>query len=714
MKKGTNKMTMEKGMKTVVVALAVVACAGTAGMLAGCSTLPGNEAKTVRKIVIDPDAKPIRNLADSSCFPVLGYAGSLCGDGEDANRFFVEDRENTARAFRQAGARFVRQWSAVRQWQTGAGCSLQTDKKTNAVKVSHPEFRTDMKNVFQFYKDYGIKVILTLENYGVITNLEKNVHSSDIKDVKRVICDYVKWIVDNGFQECVGGLELGNEPYWMGGSMDKEGALTPETYAARWCEIIPEIKKIWPKAELGIPLAEYFQADPDIAAVRNRTLGAESLAAKGYFDASNLNRWSARFVMAMSNQLHNVGHVIYHSYGADAPFSATYWGIMRYRRFTDAFPELKGKKFWITEWRDRSDEDVPSSQRYRETLNKSAFMLMMTAQADVDCMNLHEFRCQTGSVMWSWPDNKNKTGNWVVQWMHHGPDRADYDSIGKARIVIGSMGPAMQNIVESLRRYPVVLDYGSDNHGSYSEGCSNAVWSCSDYYGSVLDYRLALKQGKTKDEMPEINGDCEYLITMSPGKNLVAFHAVNMNNEPVEFDLEFPEMWLAHCPDYRVVECPEEFLDAHEIPGYRFTKEYAYQPYAMPVGTYRIKIPANSVTTLTIPVGKTWKGNRAREYIIDALTLAEVPAPRVKCGKDQSPDDYRYLDALSHGAKFTVIEKGRKTCDWTIGKFRDEKSVVAEVFKDEVNKIEISFACDLDDTAARDMLKEKLFKLYRR
>ena len=134
----------------------------------------------------------------------------------------------------------------------------------------------------------------------------------------------------------------------------------------------------------------------------------------------------------------------------------------------------------------------------------------------------------------------------------------------------------------------------------------------------------------------------------------------------------------------------------------------------MPVGTYRIKIPANSVTTLTIPVGKTWKGNRAREYIIDALTLAEVPAPRVKCGKDQSPDDYRYLDALSHGAKFTVIEKGRKTCDWTIGKFRDEKSVVAEVFKDEVNKIEISFACDLDDTAARDMLKEKLFKLYRR
>ena len=68
---------------------------------------------------------------------------------------------------------------------------------------------------------------------------------------------------------------------------------------------------------------------------------------------------------------------------------------------TEAFPELRGKKFWITEWRDRSDEEVPSHQRFRETLNKSAFMLMMVAHPDVDGMNLHEFRCQTGSLMWS-------------------------------------------------------------------------------------------------------------------------------------------------------------------------------------------------------------------------------------------------------------------------------------------------------------------------
>ena len=289
----------------------------------------------------------------------------------------------------------------------------------------------------------------------------------------------------------------------------------PEDYAARWCEIVPEIKRIFPECEIGMPLAEYFSADPDIAAVRARTEQAEKIEAKGYFDASCMNQWSARFIKAMAPQLHNVSHVIYHSYGADAPFSATYWGLRRYRRFTEAFPELKGKKFWITEWRDRSDEEVPSHQRFRETLNKSAFMLMMAAHPDVDGMNLHEFRCQTGSLMWSNWDPKTKTGSWQVQWMNGGPDRPDFESAGESRAVVGSMGPAMQLMVESLLRYPVVMDFGSANYGAFSAGASNAVWACSDYYASVLDRRLGIRKGLATADLPKVKGDCEYLVTRS-------------------------------------------------------------------------------------------------------------------------------------------------------------------------------------------------------
>ena len=378
---------------------------------------------------------------------------------------------------------------------------------------------------------------------------------------------------------------------------------------------------------------------------------------------------------------------------------------------------LKGKDFWITEWRDRSDEDVPSHTRYRETLTKMGYMLMMLAQPDVACMNLHEFRCQTGTLAWSYPDGKNKTGNWSVQWMDGAGDRPDFDSIGESRVYVGSMGPAMQNVVESLRRIPVVLDFGSDNRGAYSEGCSNAVYACSDYYGSVLDYRFALRQGKTGEELPRINGDCSYLITRDAGKGKLCFFAVNTKGEDVSFDLEFPELWNAGSPEYRVETCPEKYLDAHEIAGHRLAETYAYSPYRFyPYGRpYRITIPANSVTTVWIPVHKTWNGNRAQQMVRETLTLEQPPVNRPLHGEDQSPDDFYYLDtfgllSLRIGAKLTVTENGRKSVDTTIGRFRDEKDVWTFAIKKD--KLEINLVCDKIEKSAFDALCARLCQFY--
>lgn len=698
---------MKTSAMQIVLAGVVVAIAGA------CQMKSQDEKKRpVRTITLNLNAKPIRDISKSSSSPILGYAGAGVHGGEDAKWLFETHRKEAAAVFRKCGARFVRQWNAVRQWQFGAGALFVRDRKTGKVKNRFAHMTTDMYNAFSFYKEYGIKVVLTLENYGSITNFETHATTSDINYVKKDICDYVKWIVDNGFKEVVAGFELGNEPYWAGRRMFTDPNCTPERFAERWCAIIPEIKKIFPECKIGMPLAEYFSADPDIAAVRARTEQAEKLEAKGYFDASSLNQWSARFIKAMESQLHNVSHVIYHTYGADAPFSATYWGIRRYRLFSEAYPQLKGKKFWITEWRDRSDEEVPSHMRFRETLNKSAFMLMMIAQPEIDGMNLHEFRCQTGSLAWSFWDNKNKTGNWSVQWMNGGPDRPDYDSVGESRVHIGSMGPAMQLMVESLRRNPLVMDFGSDNYGSYSEGCSNAVWACSDYYASVIDYRQGIRKGLPAEKMPKIKGDCQYLITCDKTKNIWAIHCVNMNPEDVEFDVAFNGCCNPGAPDIRVTCCEERFADAHEIAGFgRLSREYAYQPYAVEAGKYRVKIPGNSVTTITIPVRRGGMHSAAMRAL-RAAAIHDEPFPvRPECGADQKAEDYHYYGAIGRYARFTFKNNGRVHCDVSVGNISD--GMALKIFKGEDEKAnkQASLVTDIQDAEIIENLKAELKKL---
>lgn len=670
------------------------------------------QKRPVRTITLKLNAKPIRDISASSSCPILGYAGAGVGGGEDSKWLFETHRKEAAAVFRKCGARFVRQWDAVRQWRQGAGARMLWSKKLGKMENRHPEMTTDMKNAFSFYKEYGIKVMLTLENYGVITNNVTGAGTSDIEYVKKEICEYVQWIVDNDFKEVVAGFELGNEPYWMGHAMYTNEGCSPERYAERWCAIVPEIKKIFPECKIGMPLAEYFSADPDIAAVRARTDQAEKLEANGYFDASSMNQWSARFIKAMKSQLHNVSHVIYHSYGADAPFSATYWGIRRYRLFTEAFPELKGKKFWITEWRDRSDEEVPSHMRFRETLNKSAYMLMMVAQSDVDGMNLHEFRCQTGSMVWSFWNDKAKTGSWSVQWMNGGPDRPDYDSVGESRVYVGSMGPAMQLMVESLRRNPLVMDFGSDNYGSYSEGCSNAVWACSDYYASVIDYRTGIRKGLASEKMPKIKGDCQYLITCDKGKNIWALHCVNMNPHDVDFDIEFDGYCNPGAPDIRVTCCEERFADAHEIAGTaRLSREYAYQPYAVEAGKYRITIPGNSVTTVTIPVRRGGMHSAALRILTAAVVHDEPFSSHPECGADQKPEDYHHYGVPRRYARLVMHKNGHLECNTSVGDLVDGSALKIFKIEDKEKKISAVLETDIEDAAILKELKKDVTKL---
>ena len=198
---------MKTIMKKSILAVAMAALAGACQMK---NQEP--EKRPVRTITLNLNAKPIRDISQSSSSPILGYAGAGVGGGEDSKWLFETHRKEAAAVFRKCGARFVRQWDAVRQWQRGAGSYFFLDSKTGKAKNRFPHMTTDMYNAFSFYKEYGIKVVLTLENYGSITNFETLASTPDINYVKKDICDYVKWIVDNGFKEVVAGFELGNEP----------------------------------------------------------------------------------------------------------------------------------------------------------------------------------------------------------------------------------------------------------------------------------------------------------------------------------------------------------------------------------------------------------------------------------------------------------------------------------------------------------------------
>ena len=549
------------------------------------------EAAKVNDLIIDPEMKPIRNVKDSTCAPIMGYAGSLVGEGQFSKTFFVDDREQTARVFREAGVRLVRQWDAVRQWQTGAGAGRAYRKQPG---LNYEEESCDMKEVFSFYKEQGIKALLTLENYGVYTDVRQGVSTNDLEIVKRTICDYVRWIVDNDFKSCVGGFELGNEPYWAGNDLDKN---SPEAYAQRWIPIVTAIKEIWPEAPIGIALAEYMKGDPDVKAVRARMLAEKRVVRKSYFDESTLNQWSGRYVVAMKPVLDRIDHVIYHAYGGAIPESCSYCGVQRFRGFTKAFPELEGKKFWITEWRERSDEDNRSHQHFDNSLFKGSYMMMMIAQPDVDALNLHEFGTLSGGLYRSGlatesaPSWHNRTDpRWNVQWNSATADRPNWGYVGRPQLEVGIAGPVFRLLTEAVRYHPLLLKFAAERSGYANPNPEAAVWAGSQYYGN----------GKRED--------VQVLVACNEKKTEAVVMAINFYREPRQLPIRPKDKWKLLSPDVRVYCCPTEHLYDSELPGEgRFTQQYGYEQRTGGTDPLVVTLPENSVVTITIPLKRIAK-----------------------------------------------------------------------------------------------------------
>ena len=556
--------------KTVICSIAVIAAATVA------------QAEWPVTIIADADDTPIKDLRNSTSAPDLGYAGAMLESSTlIAEWFYISNRVESAKLIRDAGAWVVRPWSANDLWQRGMAWATTKDREAMMKKYRNGVL-IDPHAYFSFWKENGMKAILCLEQYGVYGDAEKGTRVSDIETTKKVICDYVQWIVDNGYKECVAGFELGNEPYFGN---------DPELYGQRWSEIVPAMKSIWPEMKIGMPLAEYRPNDPDIAAVRARATGLDWVQGGGEFSFGRLNQWSGRFVVAMSNQLHNISHVIYHFYGADAAYGCGPSGFARVKNFAKVFPEIADKRVWITEWRERSDEDDRCHQTFSSSLWKGHYLLSCLAQPNIDGISLHNLATLAGGLAVS-------TGSWMVQWDPSGRDYPDPDYEGVPRMEVGPSGPVFSIYTEALKSHPLVLNHGNCE----KQGKDVIIWACALYYGSTWAQVNALAKNKP---MPPVKGNVEWVVTMNADKTSLSVLMVNSNTRKLDMPIKLKGVKFAGEPVVKSVTIAEGHVYSHLIPGERPLWKISEQKLARLEGDKAVlPIGPNTVQSVTIPLKK--------------------------------------------------------------------------------------------------------------
>ena len=534
---------------------------------------------------LDLKAKPIKEMKSTANGVAMGVNGAmeawLCGvDGND-DILYVSNKVETARIYRQAGLRVMRLQGMNTWWN-----SRMKRTKDGKYPLTNPTA------TFDFWKANHVKVFVCLE-------------CASQPEVANCL-EIIKWIADNDYKDQVVGIEMGNETY------------ASKNYYKRaefWPQVIDGAHKFWPKLSFGIVIGEYMENDPDIAQIAARMKSAEKLSHgwtydDGYFSADEANRNTARFVEAMSNHLHKVDHIIYHGYGAETPYSCSYYGFQRFRNFIEAYPQLKGRKYWLTEVRLRSDEDNRCQRIFRETLLWSHYALMALCQPETDALLQHQASALSGVVYQS-------TGRaWCGQWMdgsHWGgreiPDyAAPYD---QPQLEVGSMGVLYRLFTEAIMDHPTFLAHGT----SKQRDTEDAFFTSARITDQAYKRRRALIEGASKETAPKVEGEMEWVAASGSGE--ICLLMVNTKSVPETVKVTVKDKQF-FAPMYRTLSCPEEFVDCRAIPGdgpvwkqmsWEDTQsgfsEIPMEPYAKlkpKCDVLTVTIAPHTVQTVTVPI----------------------------------------------------------------------------------------------------------------
>jgi putative protease len=522
---------------------------------------------------------PIKDQRDSRAGTGVGYSGSM---GQERHcftkQFFVNEPDKSWEILRAGGYWFDRSYNTSQHWQRSIRLDYVKDPVERAKlekKVVHPRY------FYDWCKKHGVRSLNVLECTSSITNYVTGATSSALNDVKKGILDYVKWIVDNGYKDQIVGFELGNEPYF--GS-------NPEESAARWSVIVPEIKKIFPEVDIGISVAEYREGDPDIAAVRRRSTAVDKWFEGGdYYGFNRVNQWSGRFIVSSSNFMHHISHVIYHFYGGNSADGLGPCGYRRIRHFAKAFPEVANKRVWVTEWRERSDEDCRCHQMFSSTLTKAHYILSSTAAKMFDCSSLHTASSLSGGFAITSGD-----GVWHVQWDPAGRNFSDPDFTGKPRMEVGPAGPLFRLYNEALQGHPLICAFGGRG------GIRNPEedWTGVMFYNNTKKYE-AWHRRNEEGPPPKSGGGPTWVAAASPDRTSLNLLVCNSSDEPWTQEFVFPGYKIVGAKKVRAYSCKTEYVQRHMIPGekslaweeeYEVTdKSIKIKPYTIATINFKIK-----------------------------------------------------------------------------------------------------------------------------
>ena len=267
----------------------------------------------------------------------------------------------------------------------------------------------------------------------------------------------------------------------------------------------------------------------------------------------------------MSNYMDKISHVIYHAYGAESPYSCSYYGFQRFRNYMNAMPELKGKKMWLSEIRMRSDEDNWCQRQFRESLIMGHYALTAICQPDFDGFNQHEFSSWSGGLFVS--DGRQFTHQWRTGCWYGGyPDhRSPYN---KPRLEAGPMGVMYRILTEGIMDHPIILQHGT----SKETGTEDTFYTSARVTDEVYRRRRAIREGKRgPGEAPEVKGEVEWVALRADpnrGQNAteLCLLMVNSKGESETVTLRVKDHFFA-VPTYQTVSCLEEFVDCSSVPG---------------------------------------------------------------------------------------------------------------------------------------------------
>ena len=505
----------------------------------------------------------------------IGYAGCVTyrGGGNEGPFEVVEDLylrqpDLLATRLREAGARVFREWTAMGAWQRGMLWSRETKAGRKWID-DLPEL--DPHVLYGFRRKHGIRIVLDIGPGGRVLDPDTLKLTEDIAVLQRVAKDYLRWILDNGYKDQVIGFELGNEPYFGN---------EPEKYAVRCAAVVRAMHEVWPDAKIGMPLAEYTSKDPDLKAVRARFANAEWVKGNDFFHENRWHQWSGRFVEELKRQgvLKDISHVIYHFYGGNILYGCSGRGLQRITNFAKIYPEVADKKVWITEWRERSDENDWCHQTFRSTLFKGCYMITCLGDPRVEAMNCHNIFSLAGGLSFS------DGHHWYVQWDGRGVPRPDLSGDGKVKVELGPMGPLMRLYTEALQDHPVLMKIGN----SRTQGPGSCTDVAAMYY----------------DGGP---GPVEWLAAANPDRSSLALLVTNTGHEEWSARVRLPGVRFGagrvRQLTMRIKGRPDLIL-AHGVTGEAplwETNEWQ-TPVPKESGHFPFSVPGDSVVTIEVPM----------------------------------------------------------------------------------------------------------------